>query len=173
MELKTIKLQGKDYVQVAERIKYFRESVKDGRIETEVNFNPEHTRAIFVAKIYVGDKLISTAHSLKNIAKEFELEKAETRAIGRALGIYGIGIDCGVSTYDEVREAIGAEPNEENYDKATEAQKKQARLLVSKLPVKDSSRIQFEAFSYSGASTIDSATKYQADKFIDYLKQNS
>ena len=173
MELKTIKLQGKDYVQVAERIKYFRETVKDGRIETEVNFNPEHTRAVFIAKIYVGDKLISTAHSLKNIAKEFELEKAETRAIGRALGIYGIGIDCGVSTYDEVREAIGTDSNEENYDKATEAQKKQARLLVNKLPVKDSSRIQFEAFSYSGASTIDSATKYQCDKFIDYLKNNS
>lgn len=173
MELKTIKLQGRDYVQVAERIKYFRENVKDGRIETEVQFNPEHTRVIFIAKVYSGDKLISTAHSLKNITKEFELEKAETRAIGRALGIYGIGIDCGVSTYDEVREAIGSDSNEENYDKATEAQKKQARLLVSKLPVKDSSRIQFEAFSYSGASTIDSATKYQCDKFIDYLKNNS
>ena len=89
MELKTIKLQGKDYVQVAERIKYFRETVKDGRIETEVNFNPEHTRAVFIAKIYVGDKLISTAHSLKNIAKEFELEKKDFGLVIK-YDVYGV-----------------------------------------------------------------------------------
>ena len=108
-ELRTITLQGKDYVQVAERIKWFRENVKDGRIETSyeiVGADDKH-RVLFTAKIFNGDLLVSTAHSLKNITKEFEFEKGETRAIGRALGIYGIGIDCGVSTYDEVREAIG------------------------------------------------------------------
>jgi len=112
-ELKTIKLQGRDYVQVAERIKYFRENYKDGRIETEceITNSDGNPRVIFTAKIYLSDVLVSTAHSLKNIVKEFEFEKGETRAIGRALGIFGIGIDCGVSTYEEVREAIGGNEN--------------------------------------------------------------
>lgn len=105
-KLKTIKLQGKEYVQVAERIKWFRENIKTGSIQTSVEFK-EGNRALFTAKIYVDGHLVSTGHGMKNIVNEFELEKAETRAIGRALGIYGIGIEAGVSTYEEVREAIG------------------------------------------------------------------
>lgn len=174
-QLKTIDLKGRPYVTVAERVRYFRENVKDANIVTTPTFiegaNGKYIQ--FRADVYVGKDLVSNAHSMKPLNLPYAYEKTETAAIGRALGLYGIGIECGVASYEEVREAIGNESSDETYDKATEAQKKQARLLVSKLPVKDSSRIQFEAFSYSGASTIDSATKYQCDKFIDYLKNNS
>ena len=105
-KLKTIKLQGKEYVQVAERIRWFRENIKNGSIQTTIEFK-EGNRAIATAIIFVDDQIVSTGHGMKNIVNEFELEKVETRAIGRALGIYGIGIEAGVSTYDEVREAIG------------------------------------------------------------------
>ena len=98
--MKTITLSGKEYVQVSERLKYFREHFKEGRIETEYQIHDD--RVIFHAKIYNADMLMATGTGMKNIAKEFELEKTETRAIGRALAIAGIGLDAGIASYDEV-----------------------------------------------------------------------
>lgn len=105
MELKTIRLQGREYVQVAERLKYFRENYKEGRIETEISHLSD--KVIFTAKVFYGDKLIATGHGMKNTAKEFELEKCETRAIGRALAIAGIGLDAGIASYEEIMDFKG------------------------------------------------------------------
>lgn len=108
-ELKTIKLQGKDYVQVAERLRWFRENIKNGTIVTVPTFIDGTTGKYiqFKAEIYVDNKPVATAHSMKALNLPYAYEKTETAAIGRALGVYGIGIDAGIASYDEVREAIG------------------------------------------------------------------
>ncbi len=100
MELKTIKLKGKNYLPVSERLRYFRETHKDGRIVTSV----EHldSKVMFKAEVYIGDKLVATGHGMKDHAKEFELEKCETRSIGRALAIAGISLENGIASYDEI-----------------------------------------------------------------------
>lgn len=134
--MKTIKLQGKDYVQVSERIKYFRENYKDGRIVTSIQIVGD--RAIFTASIYDGDKLLATGHGMKNITAEFNLEKAETRSIGRALGIAGIGIDCGVSTYEEAREFFDTvTPKIKAKDIELKAKKLGKLLLISEVCKKE------------------------------------
>lgn len=110
-EMKKIKLQGKEYVQVAERLKYFRETYEDGKIIT--SYEVVADRIIFTAEVVISGELVATGTAMKNITKEFELEKAETRAIGRALAIAGIGLDAGIASYDEVKEAIGGRTPEE------------------------------------------------------------
>ena len=102
--MKTIKLQGKEYVQVIDRLKYFNEHFKDGIIKTSHSI--ENGAVIMRAEIIINGKVKATGHALKGLKQEFNLEKCETRAIGRALGIFGIGADNSISTYEEVNEAI-------------------------------------------------------------------
>lgn len=130
-QFKTISLQGKEYIQVAERLRWFRENHKDARILTDIKLvenvgwgvegtispatkekMPIGMKYICTAQIIIGDKIVATAHAMKNAREEFNLEKTETRAIGRALGVLGVGIEYGVSTYDEVNEALRTTKNE-------------------------------------------------------------
>ena len=110
-ELKTIDLKGKKYVQVVERLKYFREHFKDGKIITTAKI--EAGAILFTAEIYIGGKKVATGHGLKGLKSEFNAEKAETRAIGRALAIAGIGLDCGISSYEEAQEFFNKGENNE------------------------------------------------------------
>jgi hypothetical protein len=48
------------------------------------------------------------------MTSEFNLEKAETRAIGRALAIFGIGADASISSYEEAQEAINQQNKQRN-----------------------------------------------------------
>jgi hypothetical protein len=104
-EFKTIDLKGKKYVQVVERLKYFRDNHKDGKVLTSCIV--DSGAVIVTAEIWIAGKKISTGHALKSLKQEFNLEKAETRAIGRALAIAGIGLDCGISSYEEAQEYLG------------------------------------------------------------------
>jgi hypothetical protein len=88
-------------------LKYFREHHKDGKVITSYEISGD--RIIFTAEIHIGGKKIATGHSMKNIKAEFQLEKGETRAIGRALAIAGIGLDCGISSYEEAEECLDKE----------------------------------------------------------------
>ena len=107
--MKTIKLQGKEYAPVVERLKHFRETHKDGKIKTSVII--DNSRALFTAEVFIGGKLVATGHAMKNITQEFMLEKAETRAIGRALAIAGIGLDAGISSFEEAADYFKSEEN--------------------------------------------------------------
>jgi hypothetical protein len=157
-KLKTIELKGKSYVQVAERIRYFRENYKDGRIET--SYQILDNRVIFTAKIYDGDKLVSTGTGMKNTAQEFELEKAETRAIGRALGIAGIGIDCGVATYDEVQDYYRSAQD----DKASDKQLDVIRRYSDQTFIIEFMKKEFNVTS------LPALTKEQASHIITTIK---
>lgn len=116
MELKTIKIKGQDYVQVAERIRHFRtcEEYKDWAIEVEwLKIEEDIAIARAVIKNENGIiKSMGTAMEKREERKEGEkakvnetshVENCETSAIGRALGILGIGIAGGeVASYEEV-----------------------------------------------------------------------
>lgn len=102
-ELPLLNLKGKDYLQVAHRIVWFREENPHGIIKTTlVEHNVEKQHALFKAEIFVqivnesgqgGElRLVSDAHKMET-AKGFPdyIEKAETGAIGRALALAGFG----------------------------------------------------------------------------------
>src|ERR1043166_2303439 len=95
-ELPLLNLKGKDYLQVAHRIQWFREEHPNWTIKTEIIHHDEK-RSVVKADIGVlSDShhlvLIASAHKTET-AQGFgdHLEKAETGAVGRALAMCGYG----------------------------------------------------------------------------------
>ena len=111
MALKTINIKGKEYAPVSERIKYFRENFQGWAIITElVEFTNEYV--IIKASIIDPDGLVKSTglaqedRNASNINKTSFVENCESSAVGRALGIFGIGIDASIASADEVQNAI-------------------------------------------------------------------
>ena len=84
-------IKGNQYLEVKWRLLWFRTEHPEGEIQTElVEFSPEH--AVFKATVQLPDKGTATGYGM--CAKtEFSdyLEKAETKALGRALAHLGYG----------------------------------------------------------------------------------
>ncbi len=90
--LPLLDLRGKDYLQVAHRLVWFREDHPDWSIETEA-LTIQSDYAIFTARVKdESGRLIATGtkHETKQGFFDF-IEKAETGAIGRALALCGYG----------------------------------------------------------------------------------
>ena len=113
MELKTIDIKGKEYVLVNERIKAFWKLYPNGRIVTDI-LSMENDMCVIRAKVFTDREdnipvATGTAYERESssfINKTSYIENCETSAIGRALGILGIGIDTSVASYEEVENAI-------------------------------------------------------------------
>lgn len=114
--LNTLDIKGKEYVDVAERIKAFRMLYPTGSIQTEMISNVDGV-CIFKAIVgyYNEDATIlhilgtGTAYEKEDssfINKTSYIENCETSATGRALGMAGIGINTSVASADEVLNAI-------------------------------------------------------------------
>ena len=109
-KLKTINIKGKEYVEVNERLKYFRENHPNYALTTDIiQCTEEH--CVIKATISHGGEIIATghAHEVKSanfINKTSFVEVCETSAWGRALANFGIGIDSQVASAHEVANAI-------------------------------------------------------------------
>ena len=112
-KFKTTKIKGKDYVEVNERIKFFRlEKKYDGwAIQTEFPMLTSD-EALCRCTITNSDGMTVAqghAHELKAngmINKTSFVENCETSAVGRALAMLGIGIDTSIASANEVETAI-------------------------------------------------------------------
>jgi len=117
-KFKTTNIKGKEYVEVNERIKYFRtaEEYKGWSINTVlVDFNSES--CIMKAEIR-DDQWVMRAtgfaqedKSSSYINKTSYVENCETSAWGRALANLGIGIDTSIASSNEVAIAIAKQNN--------------------------------------------------------------
>ena len=109
-KLKTVNIHGKGYVEVNQRIKYFREHYPEGSLITEMVSNTDGV-CIFKATAIIDDKARSTGWAYEkegstNINRTSYIENCETSALGRCLGNLGIGIDGSVASAEEVQNAI-------------------------------------------------------------------
>lgn len=100
----------KQYVEVNQRILGFWEMFPTGAIITEC-LRDDGNRCDFKASVYVDNELRATGHAFEFqgngfINKTSYKENCETSAIGRALGILGIGISESLASADEVASAI-------------------------------------------------------------------
>lgn len=100
-------LKGKQYLQVMWRIVWFREEHPEWTIETEIlSHDPAEGNAVFKCCIKdpVLDRVISTGHGSES-RRDFKdyLEKAETKAIGRALAMLGYGTQFAPELDEEER----------------------------------------------------------------------
>ena len=108
--MKSVDIKGKQYVMVNERIKEFRKLHPNGQILNQVMANADG-QVMFQCKIMVDGVLVATAHAYEKegssfINKTSYIENCETSAVGRALGMYGIGIDTSLASADEVANAV-------------------------------------------------------------------
>ena len=129
-KFKTTNIRGKQYVEVNERIKFFRqeEQYKNWSLITEFTVLDSEQ---CVCKASIADpehRIISVGHAHEvqgssNINKTSYVENCETSAIGRALAMLGIGIDTSIASANEVSDAIAKQeedsaPVENIMDKA-------------------------------------------------------
>ena len=125
--LKRTNIKGRDYIEVNQRILAFWELYPNGRITTEL-LADDGKRCTFKASVYDGDNLLATGHSFEfqgagMVNKTSYVENCETSAVGRALGMLGIGVTESIASADEVQAAIEhQEHNEEPQDELQAAQ---------------------------------------------------
>lgn len=110
-KLKSVNIKGKQYVEVNERLRYFRENYKGYALTSEVLEKTDN--AILIRASVINDKGIVVASGMAEeekgstfINKTSYVENCETSAWGRALGNFGIGIDTSVASANEVNNAI-------------------------------------------------------------------
>ena len=109
--IKTTDIKGKDYAEVPQRIKAFRYLHPEGAIITELLSNEDGV-CVFRATVMNGEgKILGTGtayekESSSYINKTSYIENCETSAVGRALGMCGLGIDTSIASYEEVANAI-------------------------------------------------------------------
>ena len=110
-KLKTIKIKGKEYVEVNERLKYFRKHYPNYTLSSEVT-HIDSEMVVIKASVIDPDwvtKATGHAHEEKSssfINKTSYVENCETSSWGRCLANFGIGIDESVASANEVDIAI-------------------------------------------------------------------
>lgn len=109
-KLKTVNIKGKEYVEVNERLKAFREIYPNGSIMTEI---VSHQDGVVVMKavIVIDGQIRATGHAYEKegstfINKTSYIENCETSCWGRALACLGLGLDTSVASVEEVANAI-------------------------------------------------------------------
>lgn len=110
---KAIKIQGKDYVLVKDRVLAFNEVYPNGSIQTQL-VEPVGTDRFVIKAIVIPDtsepNRVFTGYSQAVIGDSYinktaALENAETSAVGRALAMMGIGVLDSIASADEMHKA--------------------------------------------------------------------
>lgn len=115
----TVKIKGKDYAMVHERVNHFRSNYPNHCIETKI-LNFDHDKGYVVVRcVIIGPESTGIRSVLASgLAHEFRddrtsmvnktsfVENAETSAIGRALACLGIGTEDAYASAEEVNMAI-------------------------------------------------------------------
>lgn len=109
--IKTTDIKGKAYAEVNERIKAFRQLFPNGTIATEIVSCEGGVVVIKATATNEDGFILATGHAYEKenstfINKTSYIENAETSAVGRCLGMIGIGIDTSVASYEEVANAV-------------------------------------------------------------------
>ena len=178
-KFKTTNIKGKDYVEVNQRLLYFRnESTFAGwSIESDlVDLQPD--RCCIKAIIRDADgRIRATGHAHEDrtssmINKTSYVENCETSAFGRALAALGIGIETSIASANEVSMAIAKQEQFNDlsdklglvpsYDDLTVATLKADFLkLVQKLPADQQERF---------LKDIDQMTPARFEKGIAFIQ---
>lgn len=176
----TVDVKGKQYAEVNQRIKAFRQLYPCGSIETEIH-SCENGIVIMTATVRDDEgKILGTGtacekESSSYINKTSYIENCETSAVGRALGMCGIGIDTSVASAEEVANAIKNQETEDEPDifeeKATKEQCKRICDLAKQLWDTGAKEQLKEYMKPFGAEKTSELKTLDADSLILQLEQ--
>jgi len=180
-KFKTTNIKGKDYVEVNQRLLYFRNepTFAGWSIESDlVDLQPD--RCCIKAMIRDADgRIRATGHAHEDrtssmINKTSYVENCETSAFGRALAALGIGIETSIASANEVQMAIAKQENlndlndklglvpEERFNSFIAATLKDDFLkLVQKLPADQQERF---------LKDLDQMTPARFEKGIQFIQ---
>jgi hypothetical protein len=169
MKLKTVNIKGKEYVEVNERLIYFRKTYPKFSLTTDVVEKTDQSITILASILNEEGRVIANgiAEEIKGstfINKTSYVENCETSAWGRALANFGIGIDSQVCSYEEVANA------KLNQDKPKEDKPKEDKpkaKVSSKTPPKKATTIVLDI----GDNNWERVLKYVIDNKSDGLSK--
>lgn len=134
---KAVKIKGKDYVLVSDRILFFNQEYENGCITTELVSDPTSDTIIIQAFVRpdASNDRVFTWYAQEVIGDWFinktsALENAETSAVGRALAMMWIGVIDSVASVDEINKA----KNREKTKQKTNYKKKLRTYATGKIP---------------------------------------
>lgn len=163
--LTRMNIRGNDYVTVNQRVQGFWEVCPEGRIETKW-LVLEKDYAVCQATISVMDVVVSQGTAMEvqtksGVNSTSFLENCETSAVGRALGLFGIGSVESIASADEVGHAIALQEQKEQEPPAPD------RNTMGRL---------FKQIKTAGINTADVTAALQAmglpEKSEDYTTEN-
>ena len=126
--VKKIEVKGKNYTCVAARISAFRELCPVGAISTEILSLADGVATMKTTITDENGKVLATGMAQEKetssyINKTSYIENCETSAVGRALGMLGIGSDEQMASAEEVANVINNQGKEQDKNKAEQAKK--------------------------------------------------
>ena len=116
-QIVTTDVKGKEYAEVNQRIKAFRMLYPNGAIIPEIESLDDGVCVMKATVLDDNGKILGVGHAYEKegssfINKTSYIENCETSAVGRALGMCGIGINTSVASYEEVANAIEQQEQE-------------------------------------------------------------
>lgn len=117
--IKRTNIRGKLYAEVNQRILAFWAIYPNGSLLTEM-LSDNDERCVFKATAMDGDRPLATGHAFEiktasNINKTSYIENCETSAVGRALGMLGIGAEDAICSAEEVQSAMSQQEEPKKY----------------------------------------------------------
>ena len=120
--MKTINIKGRDYVMVNERIMFFRVNYPNYKMQTQMLSNENGVCVFRCVILNDNNEAVATGHAYEKEADKSSfvnatsyIENCETSAVGRALGMLGIGIENSIASAEDVVNAI----NQQSQSKPT------------------------------------------------------
>lgn len=133
--IKTTNIKGKEYAEVNQRIKAFRQLYPQGTISTEI-ISLEDNMCVMKATVMNEDgAVLGSGHAFEikqgMINSTSYIENCETSAVGRALGMCGFGIDTSVASYEEVNNAIAQQEQAKSSPAKKKIQEEESKKEVT------------------------------------------
>lgn len=129
-EIAMIDMRGKDYAMVSERVTAFRKLWPDGFIRTEILKMSEDGKVVIMkakagyyrddgSEVVLSTGMAREVQGQGMVNSTSHIENAETSAIGRCLGLIGLGLNGGgICSAEELTNAILAQKQIEKEEKA-------------------------------------------------------
>lgn len=168
------KVKGRDYLEVKWRIAWMRNEHPNAALETDL-MSHDDTRAIVRARVTLPEGESATGWGSETVsASDAYIEKAETKAIGRALTALGFGTPVNVESEKSAAPRQRAQPNQQGQQSqsnaylATSAQRSHVQKLARELSLDDAT-LNGLVQQHTG-SNLTSMNKRQASGVIDLLE---
>ena len=181
-QIKTQNIKGKEYAEVNERIKAFRMLFPDGAIETEILDMHDGIVTMKATAKDADGRVLGTGTAQEKegstyINKTSYLENCETSAVGRALGMLGIGVDTSVASAEEVENAIngqGKEPQPyQRKAEASESPRRKAALQLWEAKGQDPHALREYVYKKTGKTISKNTSDSEWADILDMIKNDS